>query len=267
MRFSIIIPSYNSAAFLEETLHSIVTQRADSIEVELIVVDAKSGDGTPQILEKYRDSIDILVVESDTGPANAINKGLALATGEIVAWLNADDVYNPGTLKRVADIFCTENGVAFGFGKCSIVDEQSTEIRQGITRFKELFFPLNSRFTYQCINYISQPATFFSREAYSQAGPLREDMVAAWDYEFFLRLWQQGHGHCIKGPPLSSFRWHEQSISGQNFHLQFKEELDAAIQDAGRFSLQTLFHTGVRWGIVGAYSVMAFLRSKNKNQG
>jgi len=155
MRFSIIIPSYNSAAFLEETLHSIVTQRADSIEVEIIVVDGESGDRTPQILEKYRDSIDILVVESDTGPANAINKGLALATGEIVAWLNAGDVYNPGTLKRVADIFCTENEVAFGFGKCSIVDEQSIEIRQGITRFKELFFPLNSRFTYQCINYIS----------------------------------------------------------------------------------------------------------------
>ena len=264
MRFSIIIPSYNSAAFLEETLHSIVMQRADSIEVELIVIDGKSSDGTPEILEKYRDSIDILVVEPDTGPANAINKGLALATGEIVAWLNTDDVYKPGTLKRVADVFRTENQVAFGFGKCSIVDEQSIEIRQGITRFKELFFPLNSRFTYQCINYISQPATFFSREAYKQAGPLREDMVAAWDYEFFLRLWHQGHGHCIQGPPLSSFRWHEQSISGQNFHLQFKEELDAAIQDAGRFSLQTLLHTCVRWGIVGIYSLMALLRSNRQ---
>lgn len=267
MLFSVIVPSYNSAAFIEETLHSIVTQRDEGIEVELIVVDGGSDDDTPRILEKYRESIDILVVEPDTGPANAINKGLALAKGEVLAWLNADDVYIAGTLQRVADAFRTENGGAFGFGRCSIVDEQSIEIRQGITRFKEMFFPLNARFTYQCINYISQPATFFTKDAFRKAGPLREDMVAAWDYEFFLRLWRQGRGYCIKGGPLASFRWHEQSISGQNFHLQFKEELDAAIQDAGRISLQSLLHTGVRWGIVGAYSAMAFLRNRKNNQG
>ena len=81
--------------------------------------------------------------------------------------------------------------------------------------------------------------------------------------EFFLRLWHGGGSHCIKGDPLSAFRWHEQSISGQNFTIQFKEEYEAACEDAGQFSIQTFLHFLVRWGIVGIYSLMASSRKRN----
>lgn len=259
-RFSIVVPSYNSEKFIEQTLLSIIAQRESGIEVELIVIDGNSTDSSVTILNQYKDEIDILLVESDTGPANAINKGLALAKGDILAWLNADDVYTPGALKRVAESFDTDGKESFCFGRCQIIDEQGGEIRTGITRFKELFFPINCRFTYQCINYISQPATFFSRSAFTHVGPLREDMVAAWDYEFFLRLWAVGKGLLIEGTVLSSFRWHESSISGQNFAVQFEEELEAAAADAGKYAPQTLLHHCVRWGIVGIYHFMAKLR-------
>lgn len=265
MRFSIITANYNTGAFLEGTLLSILKQKQPGVELECIVVDGGSTDGSHEIIEKFRGSIDQLVIEKDSGPANAINKGLALATGEVIAWLNADDIYYADTLQRVAQCFAQGGaGVVFCFGGCPIINEEGLEIRAGITGFKEFFFPYSSRFLHQAINYISQPALFFRRSALAKVGFLREDMVAAWDYEFILRLWREGTGKVVPGAPLAAFRWHEASISGQNFSLQFKEEFEAAKNDAGLFSLQTFLHFGVRWGIVAAYSGMSV---KRKLQG
>jgi glycosyltransferase involved in cell wall biosynthesis len=260
MRFSIITVNFNGEQFLEKTLASVILQREEGIDLEYIVIDGKSTDGSHAILNRYAQDINTIIVEDDTGPANAINKGLALATGEVIAWLNADDIYYPGTLRRVRQAMESAQEAAICFGGCSIINEQGEESRSMITNIKEFFYPFSSRFTFQCINYLSQPAVFFSRQAYAQAGPLREDMVAAWDYEFFLRLWHGGGSCYIKGKPLSSFRWHQQSISGQNFKIQFKEEYEAARGDAGRNSLQTFLHFFVRWGIVGIYSLMAVSR-------
>lgn len=264
MKFSIITPNYNGERYLERTLQSILLQKKDGIEVELIVVDGMSKDGSIRILEKYAEEITHTIIEKDKGPANAINKGFALASGDVVAWLNADDLYFPGALRRVKETFERQDGLALCFGRCPIIDENGVEIRHLITRFKELFFPISSQFTFQCINYISQPALFFRRDAMIRAGMLREDMVAAWDYDFMLRLWRFGKAGVIQGDPIAVFRWHEQSISGQNFKIQFKEELDAVIGSVGRWKLQILLHYWVRWGIVVAYSFMSLLRQRKK---
>jgi hypothetical protein len=175
----------------------------------------------------------------------------------MVAWLNADDLYYPDTLARVRDCAAGHPRAAMYFGRCPIVDQQGREIRSLITRIKELFFPLSSRFTYQCINYLSQPALFFRKEALAQAGPLREDMVAAWDYEFILRLWHWGPAIQVSRQrtagrlPLASCL-HQR----QHFSTQFREEYEAAVADAGRFSPQALLHFFVRWGIVGIYHLL-----------
>ena len=141
MRFSIITANFNGASFLEETITSVLAQQVDGVDLEYIVVDGGSTDGSLAIIEKYRDSIAHLIVEKDNGPANAINKGFTLATGDVVAWLNADDIYQKDCLKRVQQCF-TENGdtMAFCFGGCPIINEQGKEIREGITRFKSAFF-------------------------------------------------------------------------------------------------------------------------------
>lgn len=267
MKFSIITPNFNGESFLEATILSVLGQKDSGVTLEYIVVDGKSSDGSIAILEKYRDAIDILIIENDTGPANAINKGFARATGDVVAWLNADDIYYPGTLARVEAVMKQNRSASFCFGKCPIIDESGAEIRQGITRFKEFFFPLSSRFVFQSINYVSQPALFFRRDILDDSRSyLREDLVAAWDYDFFLRLWHYGDCVPVPGDPLAAFRWHGQSISGQFFKTQFKEELDAAIADAGRWSPQVLVHHGVRWGIVSIYSAMALVRRLNDHK-
>lgn len=261
MRFSVITPSYNSDRFLETTIQSVVNQKKSGIDLEYIVVDGGSTDRSPAILEAYQEHIDHILIEPDNGPANAINKGLKLVTGDVVSWLNADDIYCPGSLARVRSKLLGDiSEIVFLYGHCPIMDEYGSEIRKGITRFKEFFYPYSSRFTYQCVNYLSQPAMFFTRHAVDGAGPLREDMVAAWDYEYILRLWHHGRGIRVTGGPLAAFRWHSSSISGNNFRIQFKEEYDAACLDAGPKSLQAMLHFFTRWGIVSAYELMAFAR-------
>lgn len=256
LKISLITPNWNGARYLEACLQSVHAQRADGVELEHIVVDGGSRDASLEIIGRHRAGIDQLLVEPDRGPADAINKGLRLATGAWVGWLNADDVLCPGALARAVDTALRHPRAALLFGRCRIIDEDDREIRKGITRFKECFFPISSRFTFQCINYISQPATLFRRDAVVAAGPLREDLKAAFDYEFFLRLLRQGGAVRVPGGPLAAFRWHASSISGQHFARQFKEEYDAACADAGRFSPQALLHLGVRWGIVASYSLM-----------
>jgi glycosyltransferase involved in cell wall biosynthesis len=248
------------ALFLEKTLASIVQQREDGIDLELIVVDGGSTDSSPTIIKRFQSEIDVLIVEEDTGPAQAINKGFALAKGDIVSWLNADDLYFPGALKRIQKAMHASSSASFCFGRCLIIDEKESEIRRGITRFKELFFPVSSKLTFQTINYISQPALFFRKSALDAVGFLREDMVAAWDYEFLMRLWVHGQGRVVNGSPLAAFRWHEHSISGRKFHLQFQEELAVARRAAGEWAPQVLLHHLVRLGVVSAYSLMAMMR-------
>ena len=265
MRFSIITPNYNGARFLERTITSVLAQR-EHVDLDYIVVDGGSTDGSVDIIERFRDHLSHCIIEQDNGPAEAINKGFRLATGDIVAWLNADDIYFPGSLARVRDAFDLALQAAMCFGGCLIIDEQDEEIRDAITGFKELFYPLSSRFTYQCINYISQPALFFRTDKARAAGPLREDMVAAWDYEFILRIWRLGSACRVNGKPLSAFRWHGESISGEHFNIQFKEEYESARDDAGRFSLQTGIHFLVRWAIIGIYSALSMARSRGKKQ-
>ena len=262
MRFSIITPNYNGDHFLEQTIRSVISQRSNDVELEYIVVDGNSTDGSHAILDRYAEDTATVIIEEDSGPANAINKGFARATGDVVAWLNSDDIYYPQTLERVRQAMELRPDAACCFGGCRIIDEQGQEMRSGITRFKEFFYPFSCRFTFQCINYLSQPALFFSRRAFDQAGALREDMVAAWDYEYILRIWHAGGSVQIPGEPLAAFRWHEQSISGRFFAVQFREEYEAVRADAGRCSLQTFCHFFVRWGIVGMYSLMASSRKR-----
>jgi glycosyltransferase involved in cell wall biosynthesis len=260
MKFSIVTPNFNGARFLEATLASIAAQRAAGLEVEHWIVDGGSTDGSQEIIQRYLGPETFLLVERDHGPADAINKGLRRVTGDFVAWLNADDLYEPGTLARAAAVLSAHPQAALAFGHCRIVDESGEEIRRGITRLKECFFPLSSHFTFQCLNYISQPAMFFRRAALERTGLLRRDLTAAWDYEFILRLWRQGGAARIPGGPLSDFRWHPGSISGRTFAQQFREEWHAAADDAGRWSPQAVIHLGVRFGIVGIYSLMAACR-------
>ena len=133
-------------------------------DMEYIIVDGGSTDGSHAIIDKYRDDIDTIIIEKDSGPADAINKGFSHAKGDIVSWLNGDDIYFPDILGRVYNCFQQHEEASFCFGKCTIIDQHDQEIRSNITKFKEFFFPYSSRFLHQSINYVSQPAMFFKKK-------------------------------------------------------------------------------------------------------
>ena len=257
MRVSIVTPCYNAAHTLPALLESVDAQcGADGVELEHIVMDGGSTDATPEVLRSHEAPWRRVFSEADEGPADAINKGLARTSGEILAWLNADDLYEPGAVARAVEAFRRHPKAAFLFGRCPVVDTWNKEIRRPIRRFKEMCYPFSCRFLLQTLNYVSQPAMFFRRDAWLAAGPLRTDLTAAWDYDFTLRLWRQGGGKVVWGKPLAKFRWTPGSISGSGFERQFDEELAIAKADAGAWSPQAVLHRAVRWGIVTIYRRM-----------
>jgi hypothetical protein len=122
---------------------------------------------------------------------------------------------------------------------------------------KNACFPFSCRFLIQCINYVSQPASWFRRSALAAAGGgLRTDLKAAFDYDLTLRLWKQGGGVRIPGGPLADFQWHPGSISGTHFERQFEEEWRVAVEDAGKHTPQAAIHALVRHGIIVCYRLM-----------
>ena len=257
MKISIITPNYNGGRWLARCMDSVISQKlAPGDELEYLLMDGGSTDGSREIAEERRGRLAALVAEKDAGPADALNKGFRRATGDLVGWLNADDVYRPGALAAALAAAKAAPRAALLFGKCRIVDEAGAEIRGFPTFVKNACFPFSCRFLIQCINYVSQPASWFRRSALEAAGGLRTDFKAAWDYDLTLRLWRQGGGVRIPGGPWADFQWHPASISGTHYERQFEEEWRAAAEDAGRWSPQAALHGLVRRGIVACYRRM-----------
>ncbi len=257
MTVSVITPSFNSARYIEETMRTVAEQRTPSMRVEHIVVDGGSTDGTAEIVSRYAHPDTRFVNDRDNGPADALNKGFAISTGDYVCWLNSDDFYYPRALERAVAALEAKPSKAFCFGHCPIVNENGHEFRRWVTFFKEIWYPVSSRPVIRTLNYISQPATLIRRSALKKAGFLRTDLHAAWDYDLILRLWRQGGALRLGRPAMACFRWTPHSISGRGFERQFAEELSIAIEDAGRFAPSAIIHRFVSRGIVFCYGRMA----------
>lgn len=192
-RFTIVMPTYNHARWIETALRSILDQGID--ELELLVMDAVSTDETPAILERYRDRI-TWHRRKDNGQADAINQGLALARGEIVAWLNSDDTYLPGALSRVEAAFAADSGLDFVYGDALEIDEN------GVILTPNLFTEDCSRDRfYFSHDYICQPTLFLRRRVLARVGPLRADLRWFLDYQWLTRFFAAG----LRGKRLPHF--------------------------------------------------------------
>lgn len=247
MKISIITPAYNAEKFIRRTMDSIHDQKGD-FELEHIVCDGLSTDGTLEILKEYPAAK--VISRKDGGPFNAINYGMNMATGDIAAWLNADDVYLPGTLAKVAEYFKKKPQCQWLYGNCPIIDAEDQEIRKFITLYKEMIGYFYSRNVLLCENFINQPATFWRLDFWKSIGGLQSDYKAAWDYELWMKMSEAApahHLHC----DLANFRRHEESISENFYEKQFAEEL----QIAGKYgnSLHYILHKFNQWKIVTAY--------------
>jgi glycosyltransferase involved in cell wall biosynthesis len=177
---SIVTPSYNQGEFIEDTIRSVMAQTYD--DVEHIVVDGGSDDDTVDVLSSYEDRYDLeWVSEPDRGQSHAVNKGVERASGDIVGWLNSDDIY---TDKRVVeDIVASfeERSVDVLYGDHVVIDDDNTLMR---TRHTVPWFS-HGRLLRSC--FICQPATFFRREVIESC-PVDEEIDLPMDYELWFRI-------------------------------------------------------------------------------
>ncbi|MCF8205898.1 MAG: glycosyltransferase [Methylotenera sp.] len=230
VKFYIITPSYNQAQFIERTIDSILGQQGD-FDLVYRVIDGGSNDGTVDILRRYGDRLQ-WVSEPDRGQVDAINKGLRAAEGDIVAWVNSDDVLMPGALAAVAEAFRAHPQSQWLHGRCEIIDADDQPIRGWISSYKHQRALKHSFQALLQENYVSQMTTFWRRGVHERVGYLDEELKLAFDYEFWLRLAKLGPPLYLE-QTLACFRWYETSKSGANYRRQFDEDYRVAARHAG----------------------------------
>jgi len=192
-RFSILMPTYNHGRWIDVALRSIFDQETDSLEVT--VMDSVSTDETPTLLAGYGDRIR-WIRRTDTGQADAINQGFALAGGEIVAWLNSDDTYLPGAFARVDAAFAADPTLDFVYGDALEIDQEGRILTPNL--FTEECS--RDRF-YFSHDYICQPTLFLRRGVLERVGPLRADLRWFLDYQWLTRFFAAG----LRGRRLPHF--------------------------------------------------------------
>jgi glycosyltransferase involved in cell wall biosynthesis len=178
-RISIVTPSYNQGQFIEETIRSVLLQGYPNLEY--IVIDGGSTDGSAEIIRKYESHLAYWVSEPDGGQANAINKGFKSVTGEVLAWLNSDDIYTPGAIYEAAEYFGKHAECQVAHGKTDIVDAEGLLIGNCSSEPFDLEQLLSG-------NSIPQPSTFFRRDVFESVGGLDESFQFCLDYDLWLRI-------------------------------------------------------------------------------
>ena len=218
LKFSIITPSYNSERFIRDTVESVFRQ--DCSEFEHIVIDGGSTDGTLDILKEYTHLK--WLSEPDKGAAEAINKGLKMASGEIVAWINSDDYYEKNILKDVLSVFKYNNNIDIVYGNLTFVNEDQSVIRAETTEKYDLNYLIHKN-----ADAIRQPCTFFRRRLLDKIGLLDENLKCAFDYDFILRFLLNSES-CYINRNLAYYRDYESTLTRKYLKLQGIEIIKTA---------------------------------------
>lgn len=208
-------------------MRSVLSQQGD-FELEYIIVDGASTDGSVDIIRRLAaaDQRVQWVSEPDHGQSDAINKGLHMATGEVVAFLNSDDIYYPETLQTVVQTFRRPT-VQWAYGRCRIIDASDRETTKPVTWYKNFVGYFYHYGWLLILNYISQPAVFWRRQLLSELGYLNIAEHLVMDYELWCRF-----GKHYRATPmhryLAGFRLYATSKSGRGYRQQFQEEYAVA---------------------------------------
>lgn len=231
MKISIVTTNFNTAKYLEQTIVSILSQKGD-FDLEYIITDRGSRDNSLEIIKKYdkevkdgkwgKRAVLRYLSEKDKGQSDGINKGLKMATGDIVAFLNADDLYIEETLEKVIMYFKNNPECMWLTGYCRIIDENSREIRQYITKYKNK--KLNKFSLNQLLveNPISQPSTFWKKSLMDKVGYLDETLHYSMDQEYWTRMELENH-LCLIKDYLAEFRFTSDTKTGSSIYKTLAE--------------------------------------------
>jgi glycosyltransferase involved in cell wall biosynthesis len=211
-RVSIVTISFNQGKYLERAIRSVLDQ--DFRDIEYIVVDPGSTDGSRDIIERYRRQISKVILEPDKGPADGLNKGFAAASGEILGYINADDAYLPGAISKMAAAFQDNPQADVIFGHSYIIDNLGRVVR----RARSVPFDLRL-YAYGAV-VIMQQSTFFRRQAFEHAGGFNESNRTSWDGELLVDLARSGSRFQMVDDFWSLFAIYPGSITASVKHNQ-----------------------------------------------
>ncbi|MBZ5627428.1 MAG: glycosyltransferase [Acidobacteriia bacterium] len=200
-KISVVTPAYNQAQYLEETIRSVLLQGYPNLEY--IVIDDEATDHTPEIIQKYEPWLAYTARQKNRGQGNAINHGFRFSSGELMGWLNSDDVLLPRALERSALARRRDPKVKVTCGFRQVIDSQSKLMRDWI-------HPLPEKFDLARCCYIAQETVLWNREVWEKVGPLEEHWRVILDYEYWQRLMAHGYEFTLLPYFLGQFRSYAQ---------------------------------------------------------
>lgn len=204
---TIVTPSYNQGQFIEDTIKSVLNQTYKNIQY--IVVDGASSDNTMEVVERYRDKIDIIISERDKGQTDAINKGFRLAKGELVGWINSDDMLLPYCVEEIVKLYKQNpDGAIFYGSKIDMIDSKNSHLKYYINNMQNRERILRRNYD------VSQPGSFYRKDILEKVNYLDESIHYCMDLDLFLKLSEYGNICSINDKPLAKFRiWEEAKSS------------------------------------------------------
>jgi glycosyltransferase involved in cell wall biosynthesis len=239
MKFSIVTISYNQGIFLEAAIRSILSQ--DYKDIEYIVVDAGSTDGSREIIERYRKQINKIICQPDNGPADGLNNGFQYASGEVFGYLNADDMLLPNAVSQVASAFHKRSDTSVISGHGIVTNADGLDCR----RIYSHRFDLRAYAYGACI--LVQPSTFFRKDPFIKVGGFNTLNRFSWDGELWVDLALQGEKFSRIHSYLAKFRVHGNSVTGSgNYQTEIQEQHDRICRKIG-INPRSIFERRLIW--------------------
>ena len=229
---TIVTPSFNQGQFIEETILSVLNQTYKNIQY--IIADGGSTDQTMDVVNKYKDKIDIIINEKDDGQTDAINKGFKLAKGELVGWINSDDILYEDCIGRIVELYNNKpDGSIFCFSKLNHIDILGNLIKTVCKIFKDRDYLINK----SC--YVIQQGSFYPLIIVKKINYLDKSLNYCMDLDLWIRLLEYGRIYSIQGNPGAEFRvWENTKTS--SMIIPFIEEVIKLLRyyKVSKFSLQ-----------------------------
>lgn len=214
-RISLVMPSYNQGRFLEEAILSVLNQGYPNLE--FIIVDGGSTDGSVEIIRRYEHRLRSWISEKDDGQSHAIEKGFAQATGQLLNWINSDDLLFPGALSRIARAWMARPDADLVVGANAFCDAAGHITRISVPPSWRAFSPR------QAIMPIGQQSTFFTRDLYDRIGGIRRELHVIMDKELYYRMMKVEPCMVAAGGLVGAWRLHDQTKAVRRVDRWFQE--------------------------------------------